>query len=88
MAVSANVACFQQTGLCVYGGFVFLTKAVGMVMLRRSGFDIRFGARCWEVVFFFFSYLFSYSLSSTSICITYYLLQASHSAIRVYGLAF
>lgn len=57
MAVSANVACFQQTGLCVYGGFVFLTKAVGMVMLRRSGFDIRFGARCWEVVFFL-SFLF------------------------------
>lgn len=44
MAVSVDVACFQQTGLRVYGGFVFLTKAI--IMLRRSGCDIRIGARC------------------------------------------
>lgn len=59
MAVSVDVACFQQTGLRVYGGFVFLTKAI--IMLRRSGCDIRIGARCWGVSLFVlisFSYIF------------------------------
>ena len=83
MEVSVDVACFQQTGLRVYGGFVFLTKA--MVMLRRSGFDIRFGARCWGGFYFLFLFiLFSFFF----LLYIAYLLQAGHTICVYSELAF